>query len=328
VLPVLHGLDRTQGVAPQAITGIDVSPRMLANAASLYPDSTFFEADFLGPIEDILQPPRMAVDPESAVAAVAAGVEEARVAGSTDAVVDNDALRFDAVVLNACFANIGPDPRAVLAQAARLCRSQGTLKRQTATSDPPSNPISTSSAPLDEATVAPHFVDLGNALGVVLDDDLVVLEVELESQMPRQALGFRVASVGGFIVASSQEFKAALGELRASGAGSAVEVTYSMPPSQSGDGYFVGAGAGDDQGGVVVVSHPFGSAFCHGLASDDGLVAKTSLPNRRALEKLLEGLPLSLEHFEDDTAYVWRPGAQSRRGMYLAVLRVTGDVGK
>lgn len=322
---LLRGLNRTQGVAPQAITGIDVSPRMLANAASLYPDSTFFEADFLGPIEDIVQPPSVAVDPESTVAAAAAAVEEASDAGSTDAVVDDDALRFDAVVLNACFANIGPDPRAVLAQAARLCRSQRTSGRQTvASSSSPSNPSSTSSAPLDEATVAPHFVDLGNALGVVLNDDLVVLEVEPGSQMPPQALGFRVASVGGFIVVSSQEFKAALGELRASGAGSAVEVTYSMPSPRSGDGDYVGAG--DDQGGVVVVSHPFGSAFCHGLASDDGLVAKTSLPNRRALEKLLEGLPLSLEHFEDDTAYVWRPGAQSRRGMYLAVLRFTGHI--
>ena len=290
---------------------------MLANAASLYPDSTFFEADFLGPIRDILQPPTSAAEPD-----LAAKAEEGGAAG---AAIDNEALRYDAVVLNACFANIGPDPRAVLAQAARLCRSQGTTERHAA-SVTSSTAIysSSSSEPLELNTVAPHFVDLGSALGVVLDDDLVVLEVEPESQIPLQALGFRVASVGGFIVSSSQKFKAALGELRASGAGSAVEVTYCMPcVSQSVEG---GVGAGDEQGGVVVVSHPFGSAFCHGLASDDGLVAKTSLPNRQSLEKLLDSLPLSLEHFEDDTAYVWRPGAQSRRGMYLAVLRVTGNI--
>ena len=38
-----------QGVAPAALLGIDVSPRMLAHARARFPNAAFAEADFLGP---------------------------------------------------------------------------------------------------------------------------------------------------------------------------------------------------------------------------------------------------------------------------------------
>jgi hypothetical protein len=288
-----------QGVAPQAITGIDVSPRMLAHAKRLYPGSFFFEADFLGPAEAMLQAPE-----GSAAAWAPAGASK----------VSEEHLLFDAVVLNACFANVGPNPRAVLLRAAQLCRPRARKARTPA---------------------EPHSVNLGAALGATLDDSLLVLAVDPDSQLPPEAVGQRIAALGGVAVATSSEFKATLAKLRASGKGSAAEVTYAVQggagssgssSSSSSSSGGVEGDAASSGGGVVVVSHPFGSAFCHGLASDDGLVAKTSLPNRKCLEHLIAGLPLALEHFEDGTPYVWQAGAQAKRGMYLAVLRVTPGI--
>lgn len=162
-----------QGVAQRAITGIDVSPRMLAQAKRIFPEATFAEVDFL----------------EGSIASLLAPEEDA-----------TPGAKYDAVVLNACFANIGPDPAEILRRAVDLCRARG----------------------------------------------------------------------------------------------------------------------------VVMVSHPYGSAFCRALASEDGLVAQTALPNRRELEKILEAVPdLALEVFEDGTPYVWKEG--EKRGIYLAALRVQAE---
>ena len=154
-----------QGVAPEAILGIDVSPRMLEHARNRFPRVIFAEEDFLD-LEFLERHGR----------------------GS-----------FDAVVLNACFANIGHDPRAIVEQACELCRSSGSSR--------------------------------------------------------------------------------------------------------------------EEPGGVVVVSHPHGSAFCRGLSD----AAPIRLPNRNEWGRLLCGLPLVLEVFEDGTPYVWEVGQP--RGKYLAVLR-------
>lgn len=177
---------------------------MLKLAKKLFPLSNFIEGDFLGPMSHLLN----SVDTSK--------LNDGRVQTGEEGIIpETQTELYDAVVLNACFANIGPDPRAILQRAASLCRSK------------------------------PRHHD--------------------RVQEPLE----RAATMGG----------------------------------------------------VVVISHQYGSSFCRSLASEDGLVAATALPNRRELEKILESLPtLLLEHFEDGTPYVWEHGKE--RGIYMAVLRV------
>jgi len=109
-----------QGVRSEALVGIDVSPKMLAHARERFPMSRFIEADFLADhwFDEL------------------GSISSRKTQQSDEGLFPNNfsgTPRFDLVVINACFANISPDPRSVLRRAAELCRSKPNAPTTTGT---------------------------------------------------------------------------------------------------------------------------------------------------------------------------------------------------